>query len=149
MQTAGPLDVFLPTLERLATRWRSAGPLLPGFALLARGRPVTVEEIAEAAGIDRGEVERSVDAARCERDPQGRLIDLYGLTLTPTIHRLAIDGKVLFSCCALWAHVIPKLVDGTVEVDVDFTAQAFVFATGGPALGQGELTNGLHSKVGF
>lgn len=28
-----------------------------------------------------------------------------------------IDGKILFSCCALWAHVIPKLVDATVQVD--------------------------------
>jgi alkylmercury lyase len=117
MQTAVQLDMFLPTLERLATRCSSAGPLLPGFSLLARGRPVSVEEIARAADVDAAEVELAVDAARCERDAQGRLIDLYGLTLTPTLHRLTIDGKVLFSCCALWAHVIPKLVDRTVEVE--------------------------------
>jgi alkylmercury lyase len=117
MQKADRLEVFVPTLKRLAARWGSAGPLLPGFPLLAQGRPVSVEEIASAARVDPDEVERAVDAARCERDEKGRLIDLYGLTLTPTIHQLAIYDKILFSCCALWAHVIPKLVDRTVEVE--------------------------------
>ncbi len=117
MQTARQLDLFAPTLERLAARWGSAGPLLPGFPLLAQGRTVSVDEIAEAAGTDVGQVEQAVDVARCKRDQQGRLIDLYGLTLTPTIHRLTIDGKILFSCCALWTHVIPKLVDRTLRVE--------------------------------
>jgi alkylmercury lyase len=111
------LDFFVPTLERLAARWGSTGPLLPGFPLLAQGRPVSVEEVAAAAGTEPSQVERAVDAARCERDVHGRLIDLYGLTLTPTLHRLTIDGKVLFACCALWAQVIPKLVERTVEVE--------------------------------
>jgi alkylmercury lyase len=117
MLTAEPIESFLPTLELLAGRWGSAGPLLAGFPLLAQGRPVSVEEIAKAAGTEVSQVEQAVDAARCERDAQGRLVDLYGMTLTPTLHRLEIDGKILFSCCALWAHVIPKLVDRTVQVD--------------------------------
>ncbi len=117
MQAAERLQPFLSTLERLAGRWGSAGPLLPGFPLLAQGRPVSVEEIAEAADTETRQVEEAVDAARCERDAQGRLIDLYGMTLTPTLHRLTIDSKILFSCCALWAHVIPKLVGATVQVD--------------------------------
>lgn len=117
MQTAKRLDLFVPTLERLAARWASAGPLLSAFSLLAQGRPVSVEEIASAAGADPGAVEGAVDLARCKRDAKGRLIDLYGLTLTPTLHRLTIDGKVLFSCCALWAQVIPKLVERSVQVD--------------------------------
>lgn len=112
------LDRFAPTLELLAERWRSSGPLLVhGIPLLARGRPVSVEEIALAANTDPGAVERAVGSARCKRDARGRLIDLYGLTLTPTLHRLTIDGKVLFGCCALWAHVIPKLVDRPVKVE--------------------------------
>jgi hypothetical protein len=78
---------------------------------------VSVEEIAKAANTEPGAVERAVDAARCERDEKGRLIDLYGLTLTPTLHRLSIDGKILFGCCALWVHVIPKLVERTVQVE--------------------------------
>lgn len=108
---------YTTSIGLLANRWGSAGPLLPGFPLLAQGHPVSVQEIAEAAGTEVDQVERAVDGARCARDPQGRLIDLYGLTLTPTIHRLTIDGKVLFSCCALWAHVIPMLVDRIVRVE--------------------------------
>lgn len=117
VQVTGSIERYLPTLETLAARWRSAGPLLAGFSLLAHGRPVSVEEIARAAGTENSQVEEAVDAARCERDARGRLIDLYGMTLTPSLHRLAIDGKILFSCCALWAHVIPKLVDTTVRVE--------------------------------
>ena len=117
MPSTEPLEIFVPTLERLAARWSSAGPLLPGFPLLARGRPVSLEEIAAAVGTKPDQVRRSVDAARCERDERGRLIDLFGLTLTPTIHRLSIDGKILFGCCALWTHVVPILVNRTVQVE--------------------------------
>lgn len=105
------------TIDLLANRWRSAGPLLAGFPLLARGRPVAVEDVARASGTELSRVERAVAAARCERDAQGRLIDLYGLTLTPTAHRLTIDGNVLFGCCALWTQVVPKLIDRTAEVE--------------------------------
>lgn len=101
----------------LADRWCEAGPLLQGFPLLARGTPVSVEEIAQAAGAEVDQVEKAVGKARCERDAQGRLIDLYGLTLTPTLHRLEIGNKMLFTCCALWAHVVPKLVDATAQVE--------------------------------
>lgn len=37
--------------------------------------------------------------------------------LAPTYHRLEIDGRAVFSCCALWAHVIPKLIDRNVRVE--------------------------------
>ncbi len=117
MQTAERLQLFQPTIELLAVRWGSAGPLLPGFALLAQGKPLPLEEIAKANGTEVDRVERAVSVARCERDPQGRLIDLYGMTLAPSLHRLEIRDKILFSCCALWAHVIPKLVDATVQVE--------------------------------
>ncbi|MCP4202670.1 MAG: hypothetical protein GY769_12135 [bacterium] len=117
MQATGRIEQYQTTLEILAARWGSAGPLLAGFPLLAQGRPMSVDEIARAAGTERRLVEEAVDAARCKRDAQARLIDLYGMTLTPTLHRLTIDGKVLFSCCALWAHVIPKLVDSKVQVE--------------------------------
>ena len=134
MQAAASLELYQPTLEILADRWESAGPLLAGFPLLAEGRPVSVEEIANAAGVEISQVEEAVDVARCERDAQGRLIDLYGLTLTPTRHRLEIGRKVLFSCCALWAQVIPKLVGARVRVEsVDPLRQELVRLSISPA----------------
>lgn len=105
------------TLHLLAARWRDAATLLPAFRLLAQGRPLAVEEIARASGVTDERVSHAIAAARCGRDADGRIVDLYGLRLAPTLHRLEIGHKVLFSCCALWAHVIPKLVDATVRVE--------------------------------
>lgn len=105
------------TIELLARRWTGAGSLLPAFKLLAAGRPLEVGEVAEASGSTVEKVAKALDAARSERDARSRLVDLYGLSLAPTLHRLEIDGKFLHSCCALWAHVIPKLVDRRVTIE--------------------------------
>jgi len=47
---------FGSTIRCLAERWSGAGLLLPGFPLLARGEPVSVGEIANAAAVDDREV---------------------------------------------------------------------------------------------
>jgi alkylmercury lyase len=39
------------------------------------------------------------------------------MTLVPTLHRIEVDSKIVYSCCALWAHVIPKLIGEKVEVE--------------------------------
>lgn len=108
---------FDSTIRCLAERWSGAGLLLSGFPLLARGEPLTVGQIADAAGVNDHEVEAALRKARCAFNQSGRLIDLFGMTLAPTYHRLEIDGKVVFSCCALWAHVIARLVDREVLVE--------------------------------
>lgn len=108
---------FTSTIRILASRWADAGLLLPAFPLLARGQPLGVDEIAEASGVNGDRVLQVLENARCERDDDGRLIDLFGMTLSPTLHRFPIDGRILFSCCALWAHVIPKLVGRLIEVE--------------------------------
>ncbi len=108
---------FDTTIRCLAERWSGAGLLLPGFPLLARGEPLTVRQIANAAGVNDREVQEALGKARCAFNERGRLVDLFGMTLAPTYHRLEIDGKSVFSCCALWAHVIPKLVDREVLVE--------------------------------
>lgn len=105
------------TIDYLASRWQGAGPLLPCFSLLARRGPLSINEIAEAAGGEIPLIKQTLQAARCRFDERGRLIDLFGMTLEPTLHRLEIEGKVVFSCCALWAHVIPKLVGRLAKVE--------------------------------
>ncbi len=105
------------TIHLLAERWKDAGILLPAFPLLARGKPITVDAMSRVSGRSIQVVERALERGRCERDADGRVIDLFGLTLSPTVHRLEIDQKILFSCCALWAHVIPRLVESVVEVE--------------------------------
>lgn len=108
---------FDSTIHRLADRWAGAGPLLPGFPLLAQGTPLTASQIADVAGVSVHEIEQALKKARCAFDESGHLIDLFGMMLAPTYHRLEIGGKVVFSCCALWAHVIPRLVDREVLVE--------------------------------
>lgn len=108
---------FDATIRCLADRWSGARPLLPGFPLLARGRPLATDQIAKVAGISNREIDEVLENARCTLNENGHLIDLFGMMLTPTYHRLEIDGKSIFSCCALWAHVIPKLVDRMVLVE--------------------------------
>ena len=112
-----PIRQFDSTIRCLAERWSGAGLLLSGIPLLARGEPLTVGQIANAVGVNDHEVEEALAKARCAFNESGRLIDLFGMTLAPTYHRLEIEGKAVFSCCALWAHVIPKLVDREVLVE--------------------------------
>lgn len=80
---------------------RSAGFQL----LLQHGQPVERRTWAETAGVEvstLSEVLRSAqDRGRVELDAQGRLLGLAGLTITPTRHRLDIDGKQRWTWCAL------------------------------------------------
>jgi alkylmercury lyase len=108
---------FEATIEHLARRWMGARPLLPAFALLSRGEPLEVSEIAAATGTGIERIEEALASARCTRDGGGRVIDLFGMTLTPTQHRLDIGPATTFGCCALWAHTIPRLVGLTARVE--------------------------------
>jgi len=105
------------TIRHLAAGWREAKVLLPLFPLLAKGEALEIDRVSRATGVSAVEIERAAAAGRCERDADGRLIDLYGMTLAPTLHRVEADSKIIYSCCALWAHVIPKLIEYPVEVE--------------------------------
>ena len=104
------------TIQHLAVAWREAKVLLPLFPLLAKGEPLDVDRASRATGVPASEIERAAAAGRCERDSEGRLVDLYGMTLAPTLHRIEVDSKIVYSCCALWAHVVPKLLGQSVAV---------------------------------
>jgi alkylmercury lyase len=104
------------TIRHLAVAWQEAEVLLPLFPLLARGEPLAIDRASQATGVPAAEIERAAAAGRCERDAQGRLVDLYGMTLAPTLHRIEVESKIVYSCCALWAHVIPRLIGQRIEV---------------------------------
>ena len=110
-------EQFDTTIAALSRRWSGAGPLLPCFPLLAEGRPLSMGQAAEAAKVSTIEIEQALHKARCTFDHNGDLVDLFGMMLAPTYHRLQIGKRVIFSCCALWAHVIPKLIDQDVLVE--------------------------------
>jgi alkylmercury lyase len=107
------------TIEHIAARWADAdtGLLRQVFPLLAEGRPVPVERIAERAGARSAAVDRALAAGRASRDAAGRVVELSGLTLHPTSHRVDMGNVTLFSCCGLLAHLTPLLLDRPVTLE--------------------------------
>lgn len=107
------------TIGHLAARWAHADKriLRQVFPLLAEGRPVPVERIAEAARTTASSVEAALELGRAGRDDEGRVVELAGLMLAPTMHRVAIADIALFSCCALLAQLAPSLIGRPVRVE--------------------------------
>jgi alkylmercury lyase len=84
--------------------------------LLLRGRPLTSVEIAAAAGRPEKPVRDALDALEpVERDAEGRVVGL-GLTLVPTPHHFRVEGRDLYTWCALDTLIFPSLLEITAEV---------------------------------
>ncbi len=107
------------TIEHLANRWATADKqvLRHVFPLLAEGRPVQIEQIAERASTSVAIVEKALTAGRASLDAAGRVIELSGLMLIPSLNRVEVDGMALFSCCALLAHMTPFLLGRDVKLE--------------------------------
>jgi alkylmercury lyase len=89
----------------------------PLIRLLAQGQPVTLDELARAAGAPRTDVERGLRAVPdVERDAAGRVVG-FGLTLRPTEHALQIGGRTLYAWCALDALVIAAALEQSVVIE--------------------------------
>jgi alkylmercury lyase len=84
--------------------------------LLAEGQPVGIEQLAEAAGRPRDEV-RAALASRpdTEYDSDGRVVGL-GITLRETPHRFTVDGRQLFTWCALDTLMFPAVIGRPAQV---------------------------------
>jgi hypothetical protein len=107
------------TIEHISTRWREPNKdiLRHVFPSLATGQPVSPLELAGLAGHELGDVEEALRLGRTERDEQGRVSELFGVMLAPTLHRIEVDGIVLFSCCPLVAHTVPRLIKKSIALE--------------------------------
>ena len=77
-----------------------AALLVPLMQLLIDGAPVTVEQLADAAGRSVDDIHRGLAGTPdTEYDDQGRIIG-QGLTLRPTSHRFTVAGEELYTWCA-------------------------------------------------
>lgn len=85
--------------ERIASFDRfSTIPLV--LRLLARGRPVELQELADRSGRPAPELERILEVQPgTEWDDEGRLVG-FGLSLRPTAHRYVVGGRTLYTWCA-------------------------------------------------
>lgn len=96
------LDAFSPAEQALA---RAA------FRHLLAGRAETPDTLAAAAGLDPG-VARAAVAHLVERgtvmlDATGAVLGARGLSLAATPHTLTVDGRRLYTFCAVDAIGIP------------------------------------------
>jgi alkylmercury lyase len=88
----------------------------PLLQLLAQGQPVTVDQVAGAAGRTRDQVREALAAnPDTEYDEHGRVVG-SGLTLNPTPHRFEAGGKQLYTWCALDTLVFPAVLGRTARV---------------------------------
>jgi hypothetical protein len=106
------------TIEHLAARWARADTriLKHAFPLLAEGRPLSVNRLAQVARTTPESVRQAVDAGRVDLDHNGDIVGLFGVKLSRTRHRIQLEETVLFTCCALVAHVLPCLLGLRVEI---------------------------------
>lgn len=112
-------QAFKETVGHLAARWAGAEKRLlrPVFPLLAEGHPVPVPLIAGVAGSTPATVEEALKLGRAGFDAKGQVVELSGLMLDATLHRVEIGDVALFSCCALLSHLVPQLLERAVRVE--------------------------------
>jgi alkylmercury lyase len=124
--TAMAMDVTDQDLaERLAAAFTLSGSGSAGahpwlwrslLQLLARGEPVTEDELAMATARPLAEVRAALSVLPdTEYDEEGRIIG-SGITLRPTPHRFEIDGHTLYTWCALDTLIFPVVLGRPARV---------------------------------
>ena len=88
---------------------------------LARGAPVTIAHLARALGtpIDTAEalVKHSVLSPFVDIGDAGRIQGFGGLSVAHTHHQLTVNGRTLWTWCALDSLFIPELLGDTAEIE--------------------------------
>src|SRR5579875_1795138 len=89
----------------------------PLLRLLADGQPVRIEDLAATAGRPVDDIRQTVASLPdIELDGHGRIVG-YGLTLRETPHHFEVDGKRLYTWCALDTLVFPALLGRSARID--------------------------------
>lgn len=108
---------LVTSVSQLGSARTSPGLYSALLRLLARGAPVSISQLAAAAGRPTGDVQRAVAGwSDTEYDEQGRIIG-YGLTLHPTPHGFTVDGWQLYTWCALDTLFFPAVIDRPAHIE--------------------------------
>ena len=93
--------------------------LLAVWRLVAKGKPVSVEPIGQEAS----KLHMPVDAALSfihklsERDENGNVVGLFGLSQKEHPHRFNVDGKTFSTWCAWDALFLPAMLNRSAQVE--------------------------------
>lgn len=99
------------SLAPVVARWANQDKylLLPLFSMIASGEQLQHARLARQLGRRTDAVIAALSASLAEMDPQGRVTELFGITRDLTLHRIEVGGDILYSCCALVAHMVPAI----------------------------------------
>ncbi len=89
------------------------------YRLIAAGRPVDRDGLAQAVGRDPVEVAEilaAIPASNFLYDSGGQIVGFRGLGQVPTRHHLGFAGKRLFAWCAFDCLFLAGLLGGGIEV---------------------------------
>jgi alkylmercury lyase len=90
------------------------------FSALRHAESLSPEELPRRTGLDDHAVNAALrwldDAGLVERDAEGRVVGIAGLTLERTRHRLVLDGQGLYTWCAIDAIGIPAALSLDAQV---------------------------------
>ena len=109
LREAGIRQAFTPDVSRLTVSlWRE----------VTRGSPVSqerVEQIASTLEIEQ-QTAREVLDKMCERDGEGNVVGIAGLSQNQHPHRFTVNGIQLATWCAWDALFLPIMLQQTAEV---------------------------------
>lgn len=89
----------------------------PLLQLLAQGEPVSVATLAGAVGQPPFEVAQAIEQnMNVEYDEAGNIV-AAALSLQPTPHKVEIDGRILYTWCALDALMYLPLLERPVRIE--------------------------------
>jgi alkylmercury lyase len=110
-------DRLVASVSQVGSARTSPGLYRVLLRLLVRGEPVTITQLAAAAGQPVEGVQRIIAGWRdTEYDPQGRIVG-YGLTLRPTPHQFTADGKQMYTWCALDTLFFPAVIGRPARIE--------------------------------
>jgi alkylmercury lyase len=108
--------------------------------LLSRGRPITITELAGAAGVDAADLTNAPGGGDIEYDDDSRIVG-WGLTLNPTPHLFVVDGHRLYTWCAADTLMFPAIIGGRAHVESTCPATGTVIRlTVDPATGVSDVS---------
>ena len=86
--------------------------------MLGDGYPLATEQLAEALGRPRAEVDRALaKLPGVYRDDEQRIVGFWGLAVVEMPHRLRVGDRQLYTWCAWDTLFLPLILDQTADVE--------------------------------